>query len=129
MKLPYFLELFKKKCGRWSLGIDAGAVCILGFATRGPSYLVQKCVYSNHRRWFSFWSTVRGLAYRVALLRDVALGKLSYFLEFWNETWWEWSLGINAGTEYAFVPFRHQGAELFSAKGRKMRVLSIFRGF
>ena len=85
--------------------------------------------YSNHRRWFSFWSTVRGLAYRVALLRDVALGKLSYFLEFWNETWWEWSLGINAGTEYAFVPFRHQGAELFSAKGGKMRVLSIFRGF
>ena len=38
-------------------------------------------------------------------------------------------MGINAGTVYAFVPFRHQGAELFSAKGGKMRVLSIFRGF
>ena len=68
-------------------------------------------------------------AYEVSFVRDVALRKLSYFLEFWNKTWWEWSLGINAGTEYAFVPFRHQGAELFSAKGGKMHVLSIFRGF
>ena len=68
-------------------------------------------------------------AYEVSAVRDVALRKLPYFLEFWNETWWEWSLGINAGTVYAFVPFRHQGAELFSAKGGKMGVLSIFRVF
>ena len=38
-------------------------------------------------------------------------------------------MGINAGTEYAFVPFRHQGAELFSAKGGKMLDLSVFRVF
>ena len=68
-------------------------------------------------------------AYEVSAVRNVAHGKLSYFLEFWNETWWEWSLGINAGTEYALVTFRHQGAELFSGKGGKMRVLSVFRGF
>ena len=68
-------------------------------------------------------------AYEVSTVCNVAPRKLPYFLEFWNETWWEWSLGINGGTEYAFVPFRHQGAELFSAKGGKMRVLSVFRGF
>ena len=68
-------------------------------------------------------------AYEVSFVRNVAPRKLSYFLEFWNETWWEWSLGINAGTEYAFVPFCHQGAELFCAKGGKMRVLGVFRVF
>ena len=71
----------------------------------------------------------RGLAYRIALLRDVATRKLPYFLEFWNETWWEWSLGINAGTIYALVPFRQQGAELFSSKGGKICVSSIFSFF
>ena len=38
-------------------------------------------------------------------------------------------MGIDAGTVVVFFGFRHQGAELFSAKGRKMRVLSVFRGF
>ena len=68
-------------------------------------------------------------AYEVSAVRDVADRKLPYFLEFLNETWWEWSLGINAGTKYAFVPFRHQGAELFSSKGGKMHVIIVFRFF
>ena len=70
-----------------------------------------------------------GLAYRVALLRRFVGTKLSYFLEFWNETWRKWSLGIDAGTVVVFFGFRHQGAELFSAKGGKMCFLSVFRVF
>ena len=27
-------------------------------------------------------------AYEVSFVRDVVAGKLSYFLEIWNETWW-----------------------------------------
>ena len=60
---------------------------------------------------------------------NVAHGKLSYFLKFLNETLLEWSLGINASTLYAFVTFCHQGAELFSAKGGRMLILSVFRVF
>ena len=55
--------------------------------------------------------------------------KLSYFLEFWNETCRKWSLGIDAGTEYVYFGFRHQGAELFSAKGRKIGVLTALQPF
>ena len=60
---------------------------------------------------------------------DVAVGKMPYFLEFGNETCRKWSLGIDAGTEYVYFEFRHQGDELFSAEGRKMAVLSVFKGF
>ena len=67
--------------------------------------------------------------YEVAVVRNIAGGKLSYFLEFWNETWWKWSFGINAGTQDSFVTFPQQGAELFCVKGGKRRVLSILRGF
>ena len=38
-------------------------------------------------------------------------------------------MGINTGTLYAFVTFRHLGAELFCAKERKMGVLILFRVF
>ena len=67
--------------------------------------------------------------YEVGCVPDVAPRKLPYFLEFWNKTWWECSLGINAVTVYAFVTFHQQGAELFSSKDGKMRVLSVFRVF
>ena len=36
---------------------------------------------------------------------------------------------VDASTEYVYFGFHHQGAELFSAKGRKMGVLSGFKGF
>ena len=68
-------------------------------------------------------------AYEVGCVREVASRKLPYFLEFWNETWREWSLAIDTGSLYTFVTFCHQGAKLFSGKGRKMRILSIFRVF
>ena len=55
--------------------------------------------------------------------------KLPDFLEFQDETWEKWSLGTYAGSEYVFLEFGHQGAELLSAKGEKMGVLAIFEGF
>ena len=61
-------------------------------------------------------------AYEVSAVRDVAARKLPYFLEFWNETWREWSLVINAGTVrvlFFWILPSGQGAELFSAKGGK----------
>ena len=67
--------------------------------------------------------------YEVSAVCNVVAGKLPYFFKFWKETWWEWRLGINTGTLYAFVTFRHLGAELFCAKERKMGVLILFRVF
>ena len=83
----------------------------------------------SEARWFSFSSTVRRGAEEVPSVRDVAPSNLSYFLEFWNETCRKWSLGIDAGTEYVYFGFCHQGAKLFSAKGRKIVVLTFSKGF
>ena len=80
-------------------------------------------------RWFSFWISVWGGAEEVTQRRDIAGGNLSYFLEFRNENCRKWSLGIYAGTVYVYFEFCHQGAELFSAEGRKMGVLNVFKGF
>ena len=60
---------------------------------------------------------------------DVACVKMPYFLEVCNETCRKWSLGIDAGSEYVYFGFLHQGAELFSTECRKMGVLSVFKGF
>ena len=68
-------------------------------------------------------------AYEVGCVRDVASRKLSYFLEFWNETWREWSLDIDAGTAYVPQQFAHRRcmrAKPFTANGRKMRVFNVY---
>ena len=38
-------------------------------------------------------------------------------------------MGTYAGSEYVFLEFGHQGAELLSTKGGKMGVLAVFRDF
>ena len=45
--------------------------------------------FSNHRRWFSFWSTIRRLHTRCPPFATLRLGSC---LSFGNETWREWSL-------------------------------------
>ena len=58
----------------------------------------------------------------VTPVRGFFLRKLSYFLEFGDETCRKWTLDIYAGSYCVIFGFGHQGAELLLAKGEKMVV-------
>ena len=50
-------------------------------------------------------------------------------MEFFNETWQEWSFGQAGKTCYVVFEIRHQGAELLSAEDEKIGVLAFLRAY
>ena len=92
---------------------------------------IQEPFFFNHRakRGGSLSGVAFGGRRWVTRVRGFPPGKLPYFLEFWDETCREWTLGIYAGVLYVFLEFGQQRAELLSAKGEKIGVLAVFDVF
>ena len=53
--------------------------------------------------------------------------KLPLFLEFWNETWQDWSLAIAGGTAWPVLKSATRGPSLFSNLNDQMAVLGLSR--
>ena len=84
---------------------------------------------SNHWRWFSFWSTVWQPHARCLLF---ATAHSESCLIFWSFGTKLWGSGVGAYRPVLYMLTLHschQGAELLSAKGGKMHILSVFRVF
>ena len=73
------------------------------------------------RRRYKFGTGVREI-WQFLLL------ELPLTLDFFDETWWEWSMGQAGRNGFDHFGFHHQGAGLLSAEGRKMGVLTVYKG-
>ena len=54
--------------------------------------------------------------------------KLPSFLEFWHETWQDWSLAIAGGTVRPVLHLATRGPSLFSNPNPKLAVVGVLRG-
>ena len=54
--------------------------------------------------------------------------KLPLFLEFWYETWQDWSLAITGGTTWPVLHLPTRGPSLFCNLNPEMAVLGLKRG-
>ena len=127
--MPLFSLAFRVHCSHWPLIVRAAGIGAVLVKPLIFFWLIMLFQPPSEARWFSFSSTVRRGAEEVPSVRDVAAVKCPYFLEFFNENRRKWSLGIDAGSYTAIFGFCHQGAELFSAQGRKTGVLAVLRVF